>query len=682
MNNKQLTMNNDKVVKRNGTWGWYVFTLLFVALLFVFGCQNPFEPPKKTFPEGEGYFSLALSNTGAERTIIPQEIMDRVLDDFDLYKLEFFVAGTSTNPTVVERDANTLSEPISLSVGTWDLWASAYLEDETEPAALGILEGIEIAAGETVTGFITLSPVAISGEGEGTFSWSIEYPATLNASNASMTITPLDEINGTPEETVFFSGTTYIATGSIALNMGYYRVVFTRSGFVEWSEILHVYEGMTSHFTFTFVTYTVSFDSNLGSYVQAQTVRKGELATRPANPTRSGYNFIGWSTNSSSNVPYDFNTPVTSSITLYARWVQAIADGIHVRFISFAGDIRNESSLYHLDQYGNGSYNIRSALSNYYTIASQAGTALFYSVHKALADLKSDENTYPANLDMVSIITFTDGLDNGSIGQSIINPIEGQTFGTVNAYADYVSDEIQNRPIANQNITAYSIGVRGNDVEDEDKFISDLAKIASPGESYVFEDFAAVQGMFEDIANGLNFVSSSTVNFTMTTTLLPPDTRVRMTFDVSGTSSANADLSERYLEGTINVTGTGQSTVYTLTDIEYADGISSAAGPGPITGTISGTVVRFVFNNIIGYDPATDVNLTKQWTKTSGASTWQYNSEYSASGSTTITYERRSAIIYLVLDASTSMSNTQINQIRTAVQNFISSLQTKYWTTN
>ena len=67
-------------------------------------------------------------------------------------------------------------------------------------------------------------------------------------------------------------------------------------------------------------TYTVAFDSNGGSNVEAQNVRLGTTATRPADPTRTGYTFSGWYTARNGGTKYDFNQTVTGDITLYAHW--------------------------------------------------------------------------------------------------------------------------------------------------------------------------------------------------------------------------------------------------------------------------------------------------------------------------------------------------------------------------
>lgn len=63
--------------------------------------------------------------------------------------------------------------------------------------------------------------------------------------------------------------------------------------------------------------YTVKFDSNGGSKVSSKEVTSGSKVSKPSNPTRTGYKFSGWTLN---NKAYDFNSKVTSNITLVAKW--------------------------------------------------------------------------------------------------------------------------------------------------------------------------------------------------------------------------------------------------------------------------------------------------------------------------------------------------------------------------
>lgn len=66
--------------------------------------------------------------------------------------------------------------------------------------------------------------------------------------------------------------------------------------------------------------YTVSFESNGGSAVAQLKVAGGSKPEKPADPTRSGYSFLGWYKDKALTEKYDFGSAVTSDITIYAAW--------------------------------------------------------------------------------------------------------------------------------------------------------------------------------------------------------------------------------------------------------------------------------------------------------------------------------------------------------------------------
>lgn len=72
------------------------------------------------------------------------------------------------------------------------------------------------------------------------------------------------------------------------------------------------------------VTYTVTFESNGGSTVEPQTIEEGLTATEPEAPTMEGYTFVGWYADVELTEAYDFATPITGDITLYAVWEEVI----------------------------------------------------------------------------------------------------------------------------------------------------------------------------------------------------------------------------------------------------------------------------------------------------------------------------------------------------------------------
>lgn len=71
----------------------------------------------------------------------------------------------------------------------------------------------------------------------------------------------------------------------------------------------------------------VSFETGEGSKVDFQTTADGKLV-KPADPTRDGYTFGGWYTDEACTQAYDFSTPVTADLTLYAKWTKnAVSPG-------------------------------------------------------------------------------------------------------------------------------------------------------------------------------------------------------------------------------------------------------------------------------------------------------------------------------------------------------------------
>jgi len=71
-------------------------------------------------------------------------------------------------------------------------------------------------------------------------------------------------------------------------------------------------------------TYTVTFDSRGGSAVAPQAgLTSGALATRPADPSLTGYIFGGWYKEAACVNVWDFAADrVTDNITLYAKWIE------------------------------------------------------------------------------------------------------------------------------------------------------------------------------------------------------------------------------------------------------------------------------------------------------------------------------------------------------------------------
>ena len=68
------------------------------------------------------------------------------------------------------------------------------------------------------------------------------------------------------------------------------------------------------------LTFDVVFNTNEGSDIASQKVKYGAAATKPADPTRTGFTFKGWFADVELKTPYDFSTEVKAETTIYAKW--------------------------------------------------------------------------------------------------------------------------------------------------------------------------------------------------------------------------------------------------------------------------------------------------------------------------------------------------------------------------
>ena len=82
-------------------------------------------------------------------------------------------------------------------------------------------------------------------------------------------------------------------------------------------------------------TYTVTFAGE-GVNLEPQTVKHGEYVTKPADPTLAGHSFIGWY---NQTVEFNFSTPVTSNLTLTAKFVSTSTDSIYAQLATHPGNL-------------------------------------------------------------------------------------------------------------------------------------------------------------------------------------------------------------------------------------------------------------------------------------------------------------------------------------------------------
>lgn len=66
--------------------------------------------------------------------------------------------------------------------------------------------------------------------------------------------------------------------------------------------------------------YTVSFDTDGGTAIADQSVRSGNKAEKPADPTKSGYVFANWYEEDTFTTLFDFDSAIVADTTVYAKF--------------------------------------------------------------------------------------------------------------------------------------------------------------------------------------------------------------------------------------------------------------------------------------------------------------------------------------------------------------------------
>lgn len=79
----------------------------------------------------------------------------------------------------------------------------------------------------------------------------------------------------------------------------------------------------------SFIVSFVSFETDGASTITSQTVLSGEKATEPTVPSKIGQDFDKWYSDAELTKKFNFNTPITENITLYAKWDFATYDIIY-----------------------------------------------------------------------------------------------------------------------------------------------------------------------------------------------------------------------------------------------------------------------------------------------------------------------------------------------------------------
>ncbi|MBQ6728785.1 MAG: hypothetical protein IJQ83_01485 [Bacteroidales bacterium] len=289
-------------------------------------------------------------------------------------------------------------------------------------------------------------------------------------------------------------------------------------------------------------------------------------------------------------------------------------------------------------------------------------TGLYYADYTALKKLKSFGQ--PPKLTNVALVTFTDGLDNASLDDSERNP---ENYPTREAYLNAISSKIRTDKVHGMDINAYTIGLRGNDVQDVAAFQNNLKKLASK-DNNVFEVTSMDEALqrFEEIAESLH----STNTTTSLSLLVPPGYDdglvLRFTFDQINTAS-NSSL---FIECTYKRTNEGRR----LESISY-HGFEQGASSLSSVEKLPNGFYKFVFQNLKkdngSFINEIDKNRLKLFRQIPTG--WEPETEFDNNNQSSVIEEQCSALIMLVLDCTTSLGS-QFSSLKIGAKRFVETL--------
>ena len=227
---------------------------------------------------------------------------------------------------------------------------------------------------------------------------------------------------------------------------------------------------------------------------------------------------------------------------------------------------------------------------------------------------------------------------------------------------------IMNDPIHGINVSAYSIGLKGADVTDEAQFMETLRKLASSNNN-VFQVANMDEAMerFSEIASNLYSISTSVNLGVNVPGGYDEGQKLRFTFDDVNAAAQ----STRFIEATYRRTSAGTRTLDNIIYYGLAPGQSTIA-----SSAAQGAYYQFLFHGLAYIDGSpvsqSDMNNIKLWKQTSTGA-WDKETEFNPASSTTVTEDKNSALIVLVLDCTTSLGSDFVNMQNSAKQ-FIGTL--------
>ena len=292
----------------------------------------------------------------------------------------------------------------------------------------------------------------------------VSYTLTTNTNNANAgTFTQKENTNTTEGDTITLTATTnagytfngwYEGTKKVSSNLSYTFKMPSRNVILtaKWTANSYTitYDDLAETRANVIVTFNYNYSGSTSSTV---TLTNGQTLSYPTVPTRSGYAFAGWYTNSSCTTAYNFSGTITSDITLYAKWVSMVSSSSSSsreyvdiknynsssskKTFSVTASYSSSPNYYYFTCYKSGSYTIYSAYTTgdfYITVYNATQGSYIINGYNLYSSNSSKSASFTANAGDVIYVSLYKYSSSGSTGTGTFY-VSGAAYPTSTATA-------------------------------------------------------------------------------------------------------------------------------------------------------------------------------------------------------------------------------------------------------
>lgn len=237
--------------------------------------------------------------------------------------------GINANGTVIFNDGNLTIRSTTLENTMMGFYSSSDLTinggtiniDNTDIGLYSLndltINGGKVVVNSEIEGIISENSLTVKGD-------YIEIN-TPNNNTSTAILLMSDELDSIDIDDNLVINPNDISKQKVLIEAGTYFVVLgkTDATMEMKSGITDITTSNVANSVKMYLTNNVTFNTNGGSEINKEVIAYGNTITKPTNPTKENYTFDGWYIDEKLTESFDFNTPITKDITLYAKWSES-----------------------------------------------------------------------------------------------------------------------------------------------------------------------------------------------------------------------------------------------------------------------------------------------------------------------------------------------------------------------